>query len=649
MKMDKMKIVRHCESRFRAGRSNPFIWRDCFRQASAPFRAIVLAMTLLVFCLPLTAQDPISTEEFKKEEAAIEEMLDKMTNELFKSNYKFKTENGELPKNLPAVPLPDHETIKYRLHKIPTTIPMDYNQHVRGFIDLYANRKREMMQRMLGMSDIYFPGFEAALDKRNMPIELKHLAIVESALNPNAVSRVGATGIWQIMYTTARMLGLEINTFIDERRDPQLSTEAALNYLESMYNLYGDWLLVIASYNCGPGNVNKAIKKAGGSRDFWTVYKFLPAETRGYVPAFIAVNYVMKYHKEHGIVPMPVTASFNAVDTIMIYRNLSLKNIAEKLNMDLGELEMLNPSLKRKVVPAIEGGYALKLPLTKVALFEEKRFEIFSETEEQVKAIAATSSLPSGSVTKYSSENNTRIYYTVKENETLDMIAGWFDVDLNKLRNWNNIFGNVVNVGQQLMMMVPRDKSAFYEALDTMTAENKAVIWKEKKAEMEALALKNAASASPSKEESETVAGGYKIVTRKIPYTVKSGDNLSVIAARYKCTVDNLREWNNLRTSKLFIGQKLYVYQKQKVKIPDAAPVQSTAKDSSLQIKASDGTHPAGYDSTCNCIYYEVKSGDTLWKISQQYPGQTVDKLKKANGITNGIELKPGMRIKIEI
>jgi len=613
------------------------------------FNKIIFFLLLSSF-FSVAAQDTISSEELKKEEAAIEEMLDNMTNELFKGNYKFKTENGTLPQNLPATPLPDHETLKYRLHKIPTTIPMDYNQHVRGFIDLYANRKREMMQRMLGMSDIYFPIFEAALDKRDMPLELKHLAIVESALNPNATSRVGATGIWQIMYTTARMLGLEINTFIDERRDPTLSTEAALNYLEQMYNLYGDWLLVIASYNCGPGNVNKAIKRAGGTKDFWTVYKYLPAETRGYVPAFIAVNYVMKYHKEHGIVPMPVTASFNAVDTMMIYRNLSLKNIAEQLSMDFGELEMLNPSLKRKVVPAIEGGYALKLPLNKIALFEEKRFDIYAETEEQVKAIAATSSLPSGNVTKYSAENNKRIYYTVKENETLEMIAGWFDVDLNKLRNWNNVFGNVVNAGQQLMLMVPREKSALYEALDTMAAENKAVIWKEKKAEMEALALKNAAVVSSnSNEESEIVSGGYKIITKKVPHKVKSGENLSTIASKYKCTVANLREWNNLRTSKLYVGQKLYVYQKQKVKIPVAAPVETTAKDSSLQIVASDGTHPPGYDKECNCIYYEVKNGDTLWKISQRYPGQTVDKLKKSNGIINGSELKPGMKIKIEI
>jgi membrane-bound lytic murein transglycosylase D len=336
---------------------------------------------------------------------------------------------------------------------------------------------------------------------------------------------------------------------------------------------------------------------------------------------------------------------------VMIYRNLSLKHIAQQIGMDLGELEMLNPSLKRKVVPAIDGGYALKLPMHKIATFEEKRFDIYAETEEHVKAIAETSSLPSGSVTKYSSENNTRIYYTVKENETLDMIAGWFDADLNKLRNWNNIFGNVVNAGQQLMLMVPRDKATVYQSLDTMAAETKAVIWKEKKAEMEAVILKNTASAISS-EEGEVNAGGYKIVTKKVPYKVRSGDNLSVIASRNKCTVADLREWNNLRTSKLYVGQKLYVYQKQKVKVVVDPPVKTTttpSTDTSLQIKPADDAHPSGYNKECNCVYYEVKNGDTLWKISQKYPGQTVDKLKKTNGIQNGSDLKTGMKIKIEI
>lgn len=613
-----------------------------------------MAIVLMLFHITVLHAQTVSMEELKKEEAAIAAMLDSLTKELYRHNYKFKSEVNGIPVNEPAQPLPSDDVIIERLSRIATTIPLTYNQHVRGFIDLYANRRREMMQRMLGLSDIYFPIFESALDKRDMPIELKQLAIVESALNPHAVSRVGATGLWQIMYTTGRMLGLDANTFIDERRDVQLSTEAALNYLDQMYNLYGDWLLVIASYNCGPGNVNKAIRKAGGSKDFWTVYKYLPTETRGYVPAFIAVNYVMKYYKEHGIVPLPVTASFNAIDTVMIYRNLSLQNIAKNIGVDLGELEMLNPALKRKVIPATDNGYPLKLPLNKVATFEQNKNNIFSEDPEQVRVIAATSSLPNATGNKYASDNNTKVFYFVKENETLDMIAGWFDCDLLRLRTWNNIFGNAVNTGQKLMIMVPTAKASFYEKLDTMQPQTKATIWKEKKAEQEALAIKNAVNnntASETSSSDEKIINGYKVISQKVSYKVKSGDNLSGIASKYNCTVTDIRKWNNLRTSKLFVGQKLYVYQKKKVKVTVDEPKAETASTDSnqLKLKPSDGQHAPGYDAACNCIYYEVKSGDTLWKISQKYPGATVDKIKKVNGLTDGTQIKVGMKLKIEI
>lgn len=594
---------------------------------------------------------PVSEFELKQEEEAILAAIDSLTKELFRNNYKFKKVDGDIVKNEASVPLPSDEVLKDRLNKIPAIVPMDFNVHVRGFIDLYANRRREMMQRMLGLTDIYFPIFEAALDKRGMPMELKNLAIVESALNPNAVSRVGATGIWQIMYTTARMLGLEINSYIDERRDPYLATEAALNYLEQMHNLYDDWLLVIASYNCGPGNVNKAIRKAGGKRDFWSVYKFLPTETRGYVPAFIAVNYVMNYYKEHGIVPMPVTASFNAVDTIMVYRHLSLEHVANTLQLDLGELEMLNAALKKKVIPATDNGYPLKLPLSKVALFEERRADIFSEDPERAKQIASVNNAPSV-VPSFSYTDKTKVFYTVKENETLDMIAAIFDVNVGNLRNWNNVFGNTVTEGQKLVVHVPKLKAEHYNAFDTMATENKAVILKEKKAAIDALASKNAAAPSAAKPEEGDVQveNGYKIITKKVPYVVKSGDNLSVIASRMKCTVAELREWNNLRTSNLFVGQKLFVYQKQKVKIETPVNNASTApKENTIELKVANGEHPPGYDKECNCVYYEVKSGDTLWKISQKYPGLTVEKIKQSNGIKDGSEIKTGMKLKLEI
>jgi membrane-bound lytic murein transglycosylase D len=612
-------------------------------------------ISLLLFSVTvLTANAqilPVTELELKQEEAAILELMDSLTKELFRHNYKFKKINGDITKNEAPVPLPSDDVLKDRLNKIPAVIPMDYNGHVKGFIDLYANRRREMMQRMLGLTDIYFPIFEAAIDKRGLPMELKNLAIVESALNPNAVSRVGATGIWQIMYTTARMLGLEINSYIDERRDPYLSTEAALNYLEQMHNLYDDWLLVIASYNCGPGNVNKAIRKAGGKRDFWSVYKFLPAETRGYVPAFIAVNYVMHYYKEHGIVPMPVTASFNAVDTVMVYRHLSLEHVATTLQVDLGELEMLNPSLKKKVIPASDNGYPLKLPLNKVALYEEKKAEIFSEDPERAKQIASNNNAPLV-VPSFSYADKTKVYYTVKENETLDMIAAWFDCNVANLRNWNNVFGNTVSVGQKLVIHVPKPKADYYSAFDTMTIETKAVIFKEKRAASEAVALKNINSTTNStktEDTSEQAENGYKTITKKIPYTVKSGDNLGAIASKMKCTVSQLREWNNLRTSKLFVGQKLYVLQKQKVKAESANSTAANNKENNIEIKVADGDHAPGYNKECNCVYYEVKNGDTLWKISQKYPGLTVDRIKKSNNLKDGNEIKSGMKLKLEI
>jgi membrane-bound lytic murein transglycosylase D len=440
------------------------------------------------------------------------------------------------------------------------------------------------------------------------------------------------------------MLGLEINSYIDERRDPYLATEAALNYLEQMHNLYDDWLLVIASYNCGPGNVNKAIRKAGGKRDFWSVYKFLPTETRGYVPAFIAVNYVMNYYKEHGIVPMPVTASFNAVDTVMIYRHLSLEHVANTLQIDMGELEILNAALKKKVIPATDNGYPLKLPVSKVALFEERKADIFSEDPEKVKQIASQNNAPSV-VPSFSYSDKTKVYYTVKENETLDMIANIFDVNVTNLRNWNNVFGNTVTQGQKLVVHVPRSKAEHYSAFDTMATLNKSIILKEKKAATDALALKNATTGDNAESE-EQVENGYKIISKKVPYTVKSGDNLSVIASKMKCTVADLREWNNLRTSKLYVGQKLYVYKKQKVKIEAEEKPQDNA---SIEIKITNGEHPAGYDKECNCIYYEVKNGDTLWKISQKYPGLTVEKIKKSNGLNDGSTIKTGMKLKLEI
>ncbi|MDR1370569.1 MAG: lytic transglycosylase domain-containing protein, partial [Dysgonamonadaceae bacterium] len=248
-----------------------------------------------------------------------------------------------------------------RLAKLPRMIPMTFNEQVRSCIDLYADRRRNLVEYVLGWSDFYFPMIEELLERYQLPLELKYLAVVESALNPAAFSRMGASGIWQFMLPTGKVYGLEINSLVDERRDPLKSTEAACRYFKDMYAIYGDWHLVIASYNCGPGNVNKAINRAKGQRDFWKIYPYLPSETRMYVPLFIAVNYVMSYYHEHNLYPAEINLPLST-DTVMINKEIHFDQIAEIMQIDKQQLRALNPQYRRDIIPGQSKPYALQLP-----------------------------------------------------------------------------------------------------------------------------------------------------------------------------------------------------------------------------------------------------------------------------------------------
>lgn len=410
-----------------------------------------------------------------------------------------------------------------RLSALPAIIELPYNRVVKEYITLYTVKRRELVEKLLALNLYYEPIFEAEIDKAGMPLELKYLPVIESALRPNAVSPVGATGLWQFMIGTARMMGLEVNSVVDERRDPVKSTKQALRYLQQLHDTLGDWTLAIAAYNCGPGNVNKAIRRAGGKRDYWDIYPYLPRETRGYVPAFIAANYIMNYYDAHNIQPGEIELP-TETDTVNISKRLHFKQISDVLQIDIEELRRLNPQYRRDVIPSTQQTtYALILP------------------EETAYAFAGAE----------------------------DSIANY-----------------------QASLYAQR-----------ITAEI------------------NTAKRVP--------AQGY--------HRVRSGENLSVIAHRYRTSVSNLRKWNNLKSNNIYPGMRLIVN----------SSATSNYKSKSKASTSTSSRSSGGETWVKNGIrYYKVRSGDNLWDISRKFQGVTVQQIKTANSLKSN-SLKPGQILRI--
>ncbi|MDX9854300.1 MAG: transglycosylase SLT domain-containing protein [Tenuifilaceae bacterium] len=350
--------------------------------------------------------------------------------------------------------IPDSVYIN-RLAQINSIIDLPFNSIVRSYINVYTQKKRDRVEVMLGLTDYYFPIFEEILDLYQLPTELRMLPVIESALNPRAVSRVGATGLWQFMYGTGRMYKLTINSYIDERRDPIASSHAAARFLKDLYSIYKDWTLVIAAYNCGPGNVNKAIRRSGGKRNYWDIYYYLPRETRGYVPAFIAATYALTYHKEHNLNPIAMNLPLVS-DTIMVNDMLHLNQVAEVLNMPISTLRDLNPQYKMDIIPAKGKSYVLRIPMESVGQYIDNEQKIFAykdsvyfNPKSKIDPAKFKSSyqydVPSGSK---------KLVYRVKEGDVLGTIARRHGVSVSQLRSWNNIRGNIIRVGQKLTIYV---------------------------------------------------------------------------------------------------------------------------------------------------------------------------------------------------
>lgn len=344
--------------------------------------------------------------------------------------------------------LPD-SVYKARLQALPCVIELPYNERVRAFILRYVRRSPKQVARMMRMGEYYFPLFEQTLCRYNLPYELKYLPVIESALNPMARSYVGAAGLWQFMPGTGKLFGLEINSLVDERMDPVKSTEAACRFLSSMYAVYQDWNLVIAAYNCGSGNVNKAIKRAGGKRDFWSIYPYLPRETRNYVPIFIAANYAMNYGQEHGICKAPLEKTM-LTDTIATTRRIHLQQVSENLDIPMDELRRLNPQYSRDILP---GGsvYTLCLPSEKVGLYIEQEDSILAyKADSLINNRRAEIDLAKVTGINGGYRVNGVTYYTIKRGDTLGGIAKKFHCTVKQLKQWNGLKNDNIREGKKL-------------------------------------------------------------------------------------------------------------------------------------------------------------------------------------------------------
>ncbi len=340
------------------------------------------------------------------------------------------------------VPVYSNEDIKTRLSLLETEIPLDYNDQVRPYIDLYTVRKRKLLAKVLTLSKLYFPTIEEIFDREGIPLEMKYLAVIESALNHAATSPVGAAGMWQFMAPTGNMYGLKTTSSLDERRDFIKSTEASVMYFKNSYRVYGDWLLVIASYNCGMGNVNKAIRKSGGKRSFWEIMPYLPRETRGYVPAFIAANYAMNYASEHNIYPAELDLNYHT-DTVQVDNRYSLEQLSMALDISVAEIKLLNPSLRRGYIPFTANKVSLTLPYNKIIKFASvNNIENLNLADEQLMALANSKVKESKVADK--------IFYRVRKGDLLASIANEYNVTVKQLKKWNRIKGAKLKKGQRL-------------------------------------------------------------------------------------------------------------------------------------------------------------------------------------------------------
>lgn len=606
----------------------------------------ITSLALILVSSAVSAQDTIVATAIKKEPLTRREVLDSIKATFVQDNIASCVDSlwmqelasldlyNELSfdiKNIDVDQKVDYELstelLKERLKKLDEKSPfnIEYNVGLENVIKSFLKNRKRAFERLMGVSQFYFPMFEESLAAQNIPLEIKYLSVVESALNPRAVSRVGATGLWQFMYQTGKQYGLKVDTYVDERSDPLKASKAATQYMKNMYGIFGDWDLVLASYNTGPGNVAKAIRRSGGKQNYWNIRPYLHKETQGYLPAFLATMYIFEYHKEHGIKPDRAIANHFATDTVMIKNAMTFKQISDLLDVPVAELQFLNPSYKREVVPYITGeNHYLRLPVNKIAVFTSNEDKIYAFVKYEADKRERPYESMLASRNNNSSENEGTVsrvkYHKVRKGDSLSEISDRYGITMTELKKWNHLKNNKAPLGRKLKIYT----------METIASNNKKIT----KPDTVSVKEPSQIASHSSKVFKEEKVVSYKDVVKY--HKVKKGDNLGEISDKFGVTVAEVKKWNKLKGSNIIPGKSLKIIKNERVVTTVRKEVKND-KNVETDVALNEDEKPSDF--------YVVERGDNLFSIAKKF-NVSLEDLKKWNNLED-LNVDQGIKLAV--
>jgi len=605
----------------------------------------LISLALLIASSAIFAQDTIVATSVKKQPLTRKEVLDSLKSTFVRDNIASCIDSlwmkelvsldlyNELTFDIKNINVDEKveyelptELLKERLKELDEKSPfnIEYNVGLENVIKSFLKNRKRAFERLMGVSQFYFPLFEESLAAQNIPLEIKYLSVVESALNPRAVSRVGATGLWQFMYQTGKQYGLKVDTYEDERSDPLKASKAATQYMKNMYAIFGDWDLVLASYNTGPGNVAKAIRRSGGKQNYWNIRPYLHKETQGYLPAFLATMYIFEYHKEHGIKPDRAVANHFATDTVMIKNAMTFKQISDLLDVPVAELQFLNPSYKRDEIPYITGeNHYLRLPVNKVAVFTSNEDKIYAFVQyESNKRERPYERLASRNTNESDNDGTiSRIkYHKVRRGDSLSEISDKYGITMAELKKWNHLRSNKAPMGRRLKIITK----------EAVASQDKKVTNPDTTSVKESTAI----ASNTAKIFKEEKVISYKDVVKY--HKVKRGDNLGEISDKYGVSVAELKKWNKLRNNNLMTGDKLKIIKNERV-------VTTVRKEVKADKNATETAVTSNEAIENPTDFYEVQKGDNLFSIAKKF-NVSLEDLKKWNNL-NDLNVEQGSKL----